>query len=177
MVNTFFTSDTHYWHNNILKYCSETRQFESVEEMNETMIANHNSKVGKHDIVWHLGDVAFCRAEDTRKIFNRLNGRFRLIIGNHDKKSNIDGVKFESISSYEELKLNGKTIVMMHYPLLSWNKAFHGSIHFHGHCHGNIPSTNRRIDVGVDCWGMTPMSLEEIMEQAENFPEHINAEE
>lgn len=55
-AKVFFTSDTHFTHANIIRFCS--RPFKNVEEMDETMIANWNRVVGENDIVFHLGD--FC---------------------------------------------------------------------------------------------------------------------
>ena len=52
----FFTSDTHFYHGNIIRFCN--RPFKSVEMMNETIISNWNNTVGQDDIVFHLGD--FC---------------------------------------------------------------------------------------------------------------------
>ncbi len=40
----FFSADHHFYHANIIRYCS--RPFNSVEEMNEEMIARWNSTVG-----------------------------------------------------------------------------------------------------------------------------------
>ena len=53
----FFTSDTHFDHKNILRFCN--RPWETVEEMNQGLIDNWNSVVGPDDIVFHLGDVSF----------------------------------------------------------------------------------------------------------------------
>ena len=52
----FFTADTHWGHRNIIRYCQ--RPFADVDEMNEALITNWNSTVGKDDIVFHLGDFA-----------------------------------------------------------------------------------------------------------------------
>ena len=57
--NIFFTSDTHFGHTNIIKYCK--RPFNSLEEHDETLIKNWNNKVGENDIIFHLGDFAFGR--------------------------------------------------------------------------------------------------------------------
>ena len=52
--HTFFTSDTHFNHANIIKFCN--RPFKDVEQMNDVMIANWNGVIGKDDTVFHLGD-------------------------------------------------------------------------------------------------------------------------
>ena len=80
--NVFFTSDTHFYHENIIKYCN--RPFSSVDEMNEKLIEKWNSVVGKNDIVWHLGDFCFGQKDNISKIIPKLNGRINLVMGNHD---------------------------------------------------------------------------------------------
>lgn len=48
----FFTSDTHFYHGNIIRFCN--RPFKDVGMMNETIISNWNNTVGLDDIVFHL---------------------------------------------------------------------------------------------------------------------------
>jgi len=79
-LNIFFTSDTHFGHKNILKYCN--RPFVNVEEMDEVMIERWNGRIGKNDSVYHLGDFSF--SSNPKTYFERLNGKKILIIGNHD---------------------------------------------------------------------------------------------
>jgi calcineurin-like phosphoesterase family protein len=57
MKNIFFTSDTHFYHTNIIKYCN--RPFSSVEEMNQKLIENWNNTISEHDTIFHLGDFMF----------------------------------------------------------------------------------------------------------------------
>jgi calcineurin-like phosphoesterase family protein len=83
----WFTSDTHFFHENVIKYCS--RPYQNIEEMNSKLIDNWNSCVKKNDIVWHLGDFSFGSKDNIRKILPRLNGRIRLIKGNHDRHNNM----------------------------------------------------------------------------------------
>ena len=55
--NLLFTSDTHFFHEGIIKFCN--RPFATVEEMNETLIQNWNETVPENGTVFHLGDFAF----------------------------------------------------------------------------------------------------------------------
>lgn len=82
MAETWFISDTHFGHKNILEYEKEYRPFNSVEEMNECIIDRWNSVVNVNDIVYHLGDFAFGR--HNIQIAERLKGKKKLILGNHD---------------------------------------------------------------------------------------------
>ena len=81
----FLIGDLHFNHRNIIKYCS--RPFNSVEDMNEQLIKNWNSVVGKNDIVYVVGDFALCGKQKIIEIGQCLNGRKRLILGNHDQAS------------------------------------------------------------------------------------------
>lgn len=155
-MDYYITSDLHFGHTNILKYCSNTRPFSSIEEMNQNIIDNWNNKVSDQDVVYLLGDVSFDKPSKTINILNSLNGRIRLVVGNHDgdkylkEKEFCD--RFEWIKIYNEEKIFGQHIVMMHFPILEWNKKYHNSIMLHGHCHSkNKPILEcLRYDVGID---------------------------
>lgn len=161
MSNTFFTSDTHFNHTNIIKYCN--RPFKDTEEMNEILVKNWNDVVGPTDHIWHLGDVTFGPFD-----LNRLNGLKHLIRGNHDPLSYITGY-FVEVQNYFELKRilpKGRAMALFHYPIESWNGKYHGSIHLHGHSHGTTDNTGLlRFDMGVDCWDMRPVPIESVLEQ------------
>lgn len=175
-MTVFVTSDPHYWHQNVIKYCN--RPYATVEEMNEGLIANHNSVVHSNDEVYFLGDMFFCDNEKARAILRRLKGRKHLVLGNHDTKiakHPQDWLDlFESISSYVERSLNGKQFVMSHYPMLSWNRSHRGSIMLHGHCHGTMayPASMEDLaimDVGVDCNNYTPIAIADILAKGGKF--------
>ena len=51
-MKIFVTADTHFNHENIIKYCN--RPFKDVNEMNEVIINNWNSVVSKDDIIYHI---------------------------------------------------------------------------------------------------------------------------
>ena len=164
----YFTSDLHLGHENVIRLCH--RPFGSIEEMNETLIKNWNSKVKPTDTVYILGDITFkMPVLEANKIIKRLNGKKHLIKGNHDKV--YDENLFESVSYYKELKYNGLFFCLMHYPLAEWNHYFRGSIHLHGHQHNssiyNTTQKNnnlRKYDVGVDANNFYPISIDEILE-------------
>ena len=94
----FFTSDTHFYHGNIIRFCN--RPFKDVETMNETIISNWNNTVGQDDIVFHLGDFCLGGSAEWTRILNRLNGRIYLIMGNHDLKNIRQGYidRFEHVA-------------------------------------------------------------------------------
>ncbi len=82
--DTWFISDTHFYHANIIKYCN--RPFNNVEEMNQILIDNWNENIKKNDIVYFLGDFSF----KPNEVINRLNGNIIFLLGNHDKSNIIN---------------------------------------------------------------------------------------
>jgi calcineurin-like phosphoesterase family protein len=176
-----FTSDTHFSHKNILKFCP-TRPGKDIKEMNEALIDNWNKVVKPTDVVYHLGDIIF-DFNDIKEVFPRLNGSIDFLTGNHDRSKAIDDIvklnpsKFTNLNtSYQEVYM-GKgmpLMVLCHYPMRTWNKSYHGSIHLHGHVHGNLEPLGKSVDVGVDAAWITgkpeyrPYSLTEIFSFMEN---------
>lgn len=158
-MNIFVTSDQHHGHAHVIRYCN--RPFNSLDEMNETLITNHNSVVKSGDSVYHLGDFAF----KTPEVFlRRLNGRHILIKGNHDDRKKCENAGFAWVKDVYGLKVDKKYYFWLsHYAHRAWNKSNHGSFHCFGHSHGNMPDYGRSCDVGVDCWNYFPVSLEEVV--------------
>lgn len=171
MSSIFFTSDTHFGHANIIKYCN--RPFADVTEMDEQMTARWNAKVKPGDVVYHIGD--FSLAKDASLIQNyakALNGQIHLILGNHDQKR-VQFLKgFADVKPYKEVKIGDQKIIMCHYAFKTWNGSHRGSWDLHGHSHGSLPKdmNAKQIDVGVDCWNFTPISFEEV---AEEMKKHV----
>ncbi len=163
----FFTSDTHFNHNKVLEYCPDSRgQFRSVEEMNEVLITNWNSKISDNDLVYHLGDVGFGNLDNLVEILSRLNGHKILVPGNHDFRF-LDKEKFrrcfdEVTESLVEIKVSGDSLVLCHFPMMVWNRHHYGVRHLHGHCHGTVKYHDLALDCGVDNNLLFPWSYEEI---------------
>lgn len=169
-MTDWFTSDSHYWHKNIIKYCN--RPFSSVEEMNETMIRNWNSVVQPDDTVYHIGDFGFSDPKQNTKILSRLVGHKHLIKGNHDKGiERTEG--FESISTYKEIYVGDQFLILCHYCFSVFNRSHHGSMQIFGHSHGNHSMNQQQIDAGVDVWNFFPVTLEQIKAKAKTLPPMI----
>jgi len=163
-MTIFASSDTHLGHKRIIEICQ--RPFASLDEMNATLVAKWNAMVGQEDTVFHLGDFAWNAT--SANFFYQLNGRKHLIVGNHDDKY-VLALPWLSQQHYGELVLAEDGVkthwVMCHYPIESWNRQRHGSIHLHGHDHGRTRPMANRVDVGVDCNFFRPISLSEIKAQ------------
>jgi calcineurin-like phosphoesterase family protein len=72
-MTIFFTSDTHFGHQNIIDFCD--RPWRTADEMNEALIERWNRLVGPNDTIYHLGDFAMkIRDDEIRAIVRRLNG-------------------------------------------------------------------------------------------------------
>lgn len=167
----FFTSDTHFGHHNIIKYTG--RPFTSVYEMDEALIKNWNSVVGKNDTVYHIGDFSFRGPAATDSIISRLHGNIFLVPGNHDRNFYKHG-KIRVLPELSEVYINDsdahrgqQRIVLCHYALRVWNKRHHGAWHLYGHSHGSLldDPASRSFDVGVDCWNYTPVSYTQVKEK------------
>lgn len=152
-----------------MKFCPDTRKFKDVEDMNQSMIREWNSKVAPEDTVYILGDFAFLPSNKAVAILNQLNGDKILIEGNHDRKLLKDPVFrrcFREVHAYYEMTYNKTFVVMFHYPIYDHNRAGHGSIMLHGHRHGQPTGIPGRImDVGYDSTGEIVVELETVVQK------------
>ncbi len=189
----FFTSDTHYGHGNICSATTKwvgaenlTRDFKSLDHMNDVLVNNINGMVGENDILIHLGDWSFGGFDKIEEFRNRiLCKNVYLVFGNHDHhiRRNKEDIQrlFKGCFDYLHLDLripNGKvvdkiSIVCLHYPIASWNGMNDGVIHLHGHVH--LPShlkiaDGRAMDVGVDGNNLYPYDLSEIRSLLKDRP-------
>lgn len=160
----FFISDTHFFHTNIIKYCG--RPFADADEMNSKMISNWNKVVGPNDYVYHLGDVACGYGGDDRalaELLFSLNGRKRLIVGNHDPlKSPALHKAFEKIDLWKGFKDEDFTCV--HIPLMT-SQLRDGKFCVHGHIHNNTLNNPFYINVCVEHTDYTPIHIDVIREK------------
>jgi len=162
-MKIFVVADTHFNHENIIKYCE--RPFINAQEMNEILIKNWNKVISKNDIVFHLGDYGFGSKEDLQKIFNRLNGKKYLIMGNHDLRV---GKKYYQELGFKEVykkQYEFDKYILTHRPIeVSKNK-----INVYGHIHNKPVETkyddDSHICVSLDKTNFKPIYLTEIDEE------------
>lgn len=145
----FFTSDTHFFHGNIIRFCN--RPFKDVETMNETIISNWNNTVGQDDIVFHLGDFCLGGSAEWTRILDR----------------------FEHVAMQMHITVDKQKIYLNHYPFLCFDGGYKDVWQLFGHVHTRKNNTGidaarlqylypTQYDVGVDNNNYTPVSFEQV---------------
>lgn len=180
-MTTWFTSDHHIDHQNILTL-GDGRPFQTLEEQWQTIRENWNALVKPDDTVYHLGDWSMADKPTTLKLVQQLNGRVFLIPGNHDavwkKPSRADGyVAAGWAGVLTRQTFLGKGLMLSHLPpagvchytdqderLQDHRPVYPGPI-IHGHIHSpqRLTAPNA-VHVGVDAWDYRPVSQHEIQE-------------
>jgi len=163
--NIFFVSDLHYGHENIIRFCN--RPFAGVDEMNAQIREELSSKLDENSILFDLGDLSHRASEnDVCDLLDAIPTKnIYKVMGNHDKhkmyfgKSDSLRKRFKVLCDLAEIKVERDSkeyrVILSHYPLISWNCMNKGSIHLHGHTHGNLDSfaserSSLMVDVGYD---------------------------
>lgn len=165
----YFTADQHFGHKNIITHCE--RPFENAFQMDKTIIENWNDIITKEDTVYILGDFSLHSKPEFvyENYIQKLKGNIVFVYEKytHDKW-------LDKAYKSKELKINIATAIHMvnyenlkifctHCPLYTWPAEYYGSIHLHGHSHGNSGNKKNRYDVGVDVNNFKPLSVVEII--------------
>lgn len=169
-MGTFFTSDTHFNHGNIIQYCR--RPFCDKYEMNRELVQRWNSVVSPADIVCHLGDFSF---DETHNFTRQLNGQIVLILGNHDKK--VQKNCFVQVADSLEMRVGEFSCLLRHRPVIpvestdpyvveakeerEWLLKTYDFI-ICGHVHEKWSTYGKNVNVGVDRWNFTPVPHEQL---------------
>ncbi len=163
-MSIFFTSDTHFGHANIIKYCA--RPFADVQEMDRELVRRWNSVVGPRDTIYHLGDFSFGGNARRAEILAKLNGHKILVRGNHDPSAaKMLAAGFQEV--HEGPHKFGE-ITLCHFPWDEFSDARGGTDDdggwlFCGHVHTLWKKMPRCINVGVDQWDWTPVAYETLI--------------
>jgi calcineurin-like phosphoesterase family protein len=187
MQSIWFTSDQHFGHSNVIQFCN--RPFANVEEMNEALIENHNKVIRKGDLVYVLGDM-FWRSltlQQAMTIRARLNGQMFYVNGNHEELLRKKELSSQFIWCKDLAKIHPvgyPHIILCHYAMRTWEGAHRGDWQLFGHSHNGLlasvqGSTKEEsalsFDIGVDAWGMCPVSLEQVAETMKLIKETADA--
>lgn len=180
-MSTFFTSDLHLGHRNIIDYCN--RPFAGVPDMDEALVARWNATVAPGDTVYVLGDVALGKLADSLALAARLHGRKLLVPGNHDRPWEghrkpsqhrlYEDAGFELLPSQVTIDLAGRPVLLCHFP---YEGDSHGEDRYadkrpvdrggwllHGHVHDAWKRSGRMVNVGIDVWDYAPVSGETLI--------------
>ena len=159
--NHFFCADLHLGHEGVCKFLrndgTKLRPWDSAAEMDEALIENWNSVVRPFDVVYVLGDVVINRKH--LPTISRLNGRKRLIGGNHDIFDLSCYTKyFEDIKGVKVLS----DMVLSHVPLHPLSVSQRWGTNVHGHTHANSMNSPFHVCVSMEQIDFTPISLEDL---------------
>lgn len=165
MPRIFITSDQHFDHTNIIKYCN--RPFSNTYEMNEILLKNWNDTVGKEDVVYFLGDLTFgTGSRSTDYWLNQLNGKIIFIKGSHDRSKNIKFLQNHKLQ-YDQF-----FFFLIHDPSdapKNWTGwVIHGHHHNHLAEYPFINKKNRTINVSVELTEFKPVNIEEIIKKIQD---------
>ena len=181
----FFTSDTHFGHEIILRCCN--RPWATIAEHDQALIENWNDTVSEDAVVFHLGDFCYKGGgfSTIQYLKDLLHGQIVLIRGNHDpdtrKPQNLQKLQqlFDGVYDQLEITVDGQRILMNHYPLLTWPHAYgqHPTWQLFGHIHLRKGITGSdafiieqccrptQYEVGVDLNGYRPISFQNLKER------------
>lgn len=184
-MSNWFSSDFHGYHKNICRGTSEwdkgppkvvsgihgiqsTRDFKTVEEMNEAILKGINDHVKWDDVLYFLGDFTFGGQDKMWRFRRRINcENIHFIFGNHDKAIEHNVVMVDDDNKYvcaddlfltrgyyKHISLGKQEIIMSHYAFRVWNRSHHGSIMLYGHSHDSLDrggeEWGKSMDVGID---------------------------
>lgn len=135
------TSDLHFGHDNIIRYCKRPC---TTENHIDYLISILNEAIGIDDVVYHLGDFSYQKklsVKELHYILTRLNGTWYFILGNHDDENRLramcQNTKHKVLSDYHTVRYKDRTFVLFHYPIERWWNDHRGSVHLHGHIHNH----------------------------------------
>lgn len=177
--NVWFTSDTHFGHENIIRFCN--RPFINAAEMNAELIRRWRETVPDDGIIFHLGDFAHGSSRLWNDILNALPGHKYLILGNHDMKAIRQGFMshFELVTQQMTIRVGGQAIVLNHNPFLCYGGSYRNVWQLFGHVHSGPASHTgldhprlkmlfpRQYDVGVDNNDYRPISFADVKAKIE----------
>jgi len=185
-MKTYFTSDCHFQHANIILYANRNRWIKNgdlnkagkwisrdiadqrVTKMDSALIKAFNHKAKEDDIVYHIGDFIFKGGREAngktnaQTYENKINAKVIHILGNHDRNNSVKSGLENGI-----IKFANKLFYLIHRPPISIEEIpYNVNAVLCGHVHNNwkykfindIPI----INIGVDVWNYNLVSTQQI---------------
>jgi len=169
-LDTWIISDTHFFHENIGRYCSRP------ENWQELIIKNWNDLVSPDEIVLHLGDFALGNKTNFDLLSGMLRGRLVLIQGNHDRisKSYCETRGVTLVKKSLNVQISDQMrLIFSHRPIVPLED---GWINLHGHTH-NVPPPPEgsnlgpnHINMSVEVREYRPWRLGDILKTIKDQP-------
>lgn len=182
-----FTSDTHFGHANIIKYCNRPFNFPDIDEMDRVMLEGFMEADESGKTIFHMGDFVF-NPKNLLSTKWRPKGKHYIILGNHDKHADKDGkyrVLYREffhniIGTSKTWRQNQLTIQVENTKCLLTHepKAYveDGELNIYGHHHnnmftnpdyfkevyGSLFGSQKHINVGVELTNYRPVSWDEL---------------
>lgn len=176
----WFFSDHHFGHASILNFKDKEGNlirpgFSDVDEMDNHMIETWNESVKPGDLVWHLGDITFDKQKFMEKILNKLHGKIRITIGNHDDVKFLAGLgRIEKL--VESRRFDDHLFLASHRPLHRdnlWNHRKQREVaQVCGHIHQNDPPDGLYINVCVERTDYKPIHIDDLTQQVAKLLEN-----
>jgi calcineurin-like phosphoesterase family protein len=162
MPKIWLIADTHFGHENIIKY--EKRPFASAQAMDSALIKNWNACVSQEDKVFVLGDFSLLPAEATVHTVGSLQGYKILVLGNHDRQHSVawwQKAGFHEVSAYPIIV--DEFFILSHEPVYINENMPYANIF--GHVHGNpmyTPCSPQSFCVSVERIGYAPIEFTDV---------------
>lgn len=174
----FYIADTHFGHENCIRF--DNRPFSDIEEMDRILIENWNNRVQPEDEVYIVGDFIYRnKNHDFEWYLRQLKGHKFLVTGNHDGKLLRDEQSmrhFDGVDRMMNINDGSHAICLCHFPIVSWDRKYHGSYQIYGHIHSNIDedyyymkTQERALNAGCMINGYMPVNFEEMIKNNKLF--------
>lgn len=182
-----FTSDTHFGHSNIIKYCERPFKFPDISEMDKLMLEGFMNTDAQGKTIFHMGDFVF-NPKTLLSTKWRPTGKHYIVLGNHDKYAD-EGGQYRGLyreffhyiigtskgwrKNHLEITVDGVRCILTHEPtqVLGENEY-----NIYGHHHNNmfrnptyfkaeygwIFGSTKHINVGVELTHYRPVSWDEL---------------
>lgn len=192
-----FTSDLHFFHENILNWASIRHKWKTVDEMNNGLVAMWNESVSQDDTVYNLGDLAFktgSKMNEINALLLQLKGKHIVLKGNHDSDKKIP--LFQNIAEWHKdliLNIQGIDFLLAHFPYkhamkdtdtierpecFTPDRIVDGKImpEICGHVHDFYQIKPNCLNVGFDAWGkmLSENEIMEIYKDTNGFKENLD---